>query len=124
MDKVEFIVMGGTFMCLSEEYRDFFIRNLHDALFGQTSSSVAEAVKYSDKSRTKCIGITIETRPDYCLRKHLSDMLSYSSTRLEIGYNCTKALIPRDTIAPTGNGPYGQQTDLGCGIVGVAETAW
>ena len=102
-DKVEFIVMGGTFMCLSEEYRDFFIRNLHDALSGQTRSSVAEAIKYSEKSRTKCIGITIETRPDYCLRKHLSDMLSYGCTRLEIGYNCTKALTPRDIIAPTGN---------------------
>ena len=24
VDKVEFIVMGGTFMCLSEEYTDFF----------------------------------------------------------------------------------------------------
>ena len=67
VDKVEFIVMGGTFMCLSAEYRDFFIRNLHDALSGQTSSSVAEAVKYSEKSQTKCIGITIKTRPDYCL---------------------------------------------------------
>ena len=43
---------------------------------------------------------------------------------LLIGYNCTKALTPRDIIAPTGNGPYGQRTDLGWGIVGVAETAW
>ena len=67
VDKVEFIVMSGTFMILSEEYRDFFIWNLHDALSGQTSCSVAEAVKYSEKSQTKCIGITIKTRPDYCL---------------------------------------------------------
>ena len=34
VDKVEFIVMGGTFMSLDEEYRDYFIRNLHDALSG------------------------------------------------------------------------------------------
>ena len=32
VDKVEYIVMGGTFMALDEEYRDFFIWNLHDAL--------------------------------------------------------------------------------------------
>ena len=44
--KVEFIVMGGTFMALDEEYRDYFIRNLHDALSGHTSNDVAEAVKY------------------------------------------------------------------------------
>ena len=45
VDKVEFIVMGGTFMCLPEDYRDFFIRSLHDALSGHTSGSVREAVK-------------------------------------------------------------------------------
>ena len=43
--QVEFIVMGGTFMALDESYRDFFIRNLHDALSGHSSSSVDEAVR-------------------------------------------------------------------------------
>ncbi len=41
VDKVEFIVMGGTFMALPEDYRDYFIRNLHDALSGHTSNNVA-----------------------------------------------------------------------------------
>lgn len=45
VDKVEFIVMGGTFMALPEEYRDYFIRNLHDALSGHSSNNVAEAVR-------------------------------------------------------------------------------
>ena len=45
IDKVEYIVMGGTFMALDDEYKDYFIRNLHDALSGHTSSSVEEAVK-------------------------------------------------------------------------------
>jgi len=97
VDKVEFIVMGGTFMSLAEEYRDYFIRNLHDALSGHTSSSVQEAVKYSEKSVTKCIGITIETRPDYCLKKHLSDMLKYGCTRLEIGVQSVYEDVARDT---------------------------
>lgn len=63
--------MGGTFMSLPDDYRDYFIRNLHDALSGHSSTSVEEAVKYSERSKTKCIGITIETRPDYCLKRHL-----------------------------------------------------
>ena len=37
--------MGGTFMALPTEYRDFFIRNLHDALSGHRSQSVDEAVR-------------------------------------------------------------------------------
>uniref|UniRef100_A0A8C6LXF2 Elongator complex protein 3 n=1 Tax=Nothobranchius furzeri TaxID=105023 RepID=A0A8C6LXF2_NOTFU len=97
VDKVEFIVMGGTFMALPEEYRDFFIRNLHDALSGHTSNNVAEAVRYSERSSTKCVGITIETRPDYCLKRHLSDMLNYGSTRLEIGVQSVYEDVARDT---------------------------
>lgn len=89
--------MGGTFMSLPEDYRDYFIRNLHDALSGHKSSSVAEAVKYSERSNVKCIGITIETRPDYCLKRHLSDMLNYGCTRLEIGVQSVYEDIARDT---------------------------
>lgn len=97
VDKVEFIVMGGTFMCLPEEYRDRFVRSLHDALSGHSSSSVAEAVRYSERARTKCIGITIETRPDYCLKRHLGDMLQYGCTRLEIGVQSVHEDVARDT---------------------------
>ncbi|XP_037541640.1 elongator complex protein 3 [Nematolebias whitei] len=97
VDKVEFIVMGGTFMALPEDYRDSFIRNLHDALSGHTSNNVAEAVRYSERSGTKCVGITIETRPDYCLKRHLSDMLSYGCTRLEIGVQSVYEDVARDT---------------------------
>uniref|UniRef100_A0AC35TXM0 Elongator complex protein 3 n=1 Tax=Rhabditophanes sp. KR3021 TaxID=114890 RepID=A0AC35TXM0_9BILA len=97
VDKVEFIVMGGTFMSLPEDYRDYFIRNLHDALSGHTSSNVDEAVWFSERNKVKCIGITIETRPDYCLPKHLNDMLAYGCTRLEIGVQSTYEDVARDT---------------------------
>ena len=45
----------------------------------------------------KCIGITIETRPDYCLKRHLSDMLRYGCTRLEIGVQSVYEDVARDT---------------------------
>ena len=38
-DKVEFIIMGGTFMSLDEDYRDYFIKNLHDSLSGHISTN-------------------------------------------------------------------------------------
>ena len=97
VDKVEYIVMGGTFMGLPEEYRDYFIRNLHDSLSGHSSNSVDEAVAYSEVSPVKCVGITIETRPDYCLRPHLSQMLRYGCTRLEIGVQSVYEDVARDT---------------------------
>eukprot|EP00163_Fabomonas_tropica_P029910 TRINITY_DN6589_c0_g1_i3.p1 TRINITY_DN6589_c0_g1~~TRINITY_DN6589_c0_g1_i3.p1 ORF type:complete len:371 (+),score=80.71 TRINITY_DN6589_c0_g1_i3:605-1717(+) len=97
VDKVEFIIMGGTFMSLPADYKDYFIRNLHDALSGHSSNSVEEAVKYSEQSRTKCIGLTIETRPDYCLKPHLGQMLLYGCTRLEVGVQSIYEDVARDS---------------------------
>jgi elongator complex protein 3 len=97
VDKVEFVVMGGTFMSLASDYRDYFIRNLHDALSGHRSKNIHEAVNFSEQSYTKCVGITIETRPDYCLQPHLNDLLQYGCTRLEIGVQSVYEDIARDT---------------------------
>ncbi len=56
-----------------------------------------EAVTYSEQSRVKCIGLTIETRPDYCLKPHLSQMLAYGCTRLELGVQSIYEDVARDT---------------------------
>ena len=84
-------------MSLDKSYRDNFIINLHDALSGHTSSDINEAIEYSEQSLVKCIGITIETRPDYCLKPHLSNMLIYGCTRLEVGVQSVYEDIARDT---------------------------
>lgn len=78
-------------MSLPASYRDHFIAQLHNSLSGYTGTDLDEAVKYSELARTKCIGITIETRPDYCLKPHLSSMLRYGCTRLEVSI---RNLIP------------------------------
>ncbi|GAB7347830.1 hypothetical protein MBLNU459_g5366t1 [Dothideomycetes sp. NU459] len=97
VDKVEYIIMGGTFMSLPASYREDFISQLHNALSGYQTSDVDEAVMAGEMSNIKCVGITIETRPDYCLDQHLSDMLRYGCTRLEIGVQSLYEDVARDT---------------------------
>ena len=97
VDKVEFICMGGTFLSLPESYRNRFMAQLHNSLSGFTGTDLDEAVRYSAAAKTKCIGITIETRPDYCLKPHLSQMLRYGCTRLEIGVQSVYEDVARDT---------------------------
>ncbi|KAI8612785.1 hypothetical protein BC830DRAFT_1135139 [Chytriomyces sp. MP71] len=97
VDKVEYILMGGTFMSLPEDYRNWFIANLHNACSGSTSLDIDESVRLSEQSQTKCVGITIETRPDWCLKPHLSQMLRYGCTRLEIGVQSVYEDVARDT---------------------------
>lgn len=84
-------------MSLPKAYREMFVSRLHDALSGHNSQSIEEAVRWSEESLRKCVGITIETRPDYCLRPHISDMLSYGCTRLEIGVQSVYEDVARDT---------------------------
>jgi elongator complex protein 3 len=96
-DKVEFILMGGTFLSLPAEYRDYFVRNLHDALSGHRSRSCAEAMRFAEQSKTRCIGLTIETRPDYCQKRHLHEMLGYGCTRLELGVQSVYEDVACDT---------------------------
>jgi elongator complex protein 3 len=46
VEKVEFIIMGGTFMSMPEDYRSQFVAQLHNALSGFTGTDVDEAVRY------------------------------------------------------------------------------
>lgn len=97
VEKVEFIIMGGTFMSLSQEYREDFIMQLHNALSGYNGRNLDDSIRFSQQSQTKCVGITIETRPDYCTQTHLNDMLRYGCTRLEIGVQSLYEDVARDT---------------------------
>ena len=44
--QVEFIIMGGTFMSMPEDYRSAFVAQLHNALSGFTGTDVDEAVRF------------------------------------------------------------------------------
>ena len=41
---------------------------------------------------------------------------------LLIGYNCPRALVPREVIASQGNGPFALRTDLGWGVIGMVNS--
>lgn len=76
--------MGGTFLSLPASYRDEFVAQLHNSLSGWTGTDLDEAVRYSAQSSTRSVGLTIETRPDYCTKPHLSSMLRYGCTRMYV----------------------------------------
>ncbi|KEF57906.1 elongator complex protein 3 [Exophiala aquamarina CBS 119918] len=97
VDKVEFILMGGTFMSLPSSYREDFVAQLHNACSGYQTSNVDEAVMAGEMASIKCVGLTIETRPDHCQTQHLTDMLRYGCTRLELGVQSLYEDVARDT---------------------------
>lgn len=115
VEKAEVIVMGGTFIARDREYRDKFILDVFNALNSFQSkpkmeNSLERAKKKNEHAKVRCVGLTIETRPDYAKEEHILEMLRYGATRVELGvqsiYNDILEKIQRghmveDTIKAT-----------------------
>jgi len=84
-DKVELIVMGGTFMFYPRDYQYQFIKDCYDALNGIPSSCLEEARKMNENAERRCVGLCIETRPDFCGEAEIRSMLDFGTTRVELG---------------------------------------
>ena len=51
----------------------------------QLSENLESAKKNNENSKIRCVGLTIETKPDYCKINHINTMLELGATRIEIG---------------------------------------
>jgi elongator complex protein 3 len=85
VDKIELIIMGGTFPATLAEYQEQFVKNCLDAITSKTSSSLEDAKKNAETSRIRNVGITVETRPDWAKQTHVDQMLHLGVTRAELG---------------------------------------
>jgi len=85
VDKVELVIMGGTFPATPVQYQTRFVQRCLDAITQQKSQSLAEAKKQAETSQTRNVGITVETRPDWAKQQHVDHMLNMGVTRVELG---------------------------------------
>jgi elongator complex protein 3 len=83
--KVELVIQGGTFLATSKSYQEHFVQRCLEAISGQTSSSLEEAIAVAEASEVRNVGITVETRPDWSGVDHVDQMLSMGVTRVELG---------------------------------------
>jgi elongator complex protein 3 len=85
VDKIELIVMGGTFPSTPLEYQTWFIQRCLDAITGKDSANLEEAKANAEVSKIRNVGITVETRPDWAKQQHIDLMLGMGVTRIELG---------------------------------------
>ncbi|MCI4356713.1 MAG: tRNA uridine(34) 5-carboxymethylaminomethyl modification radical SAM/GNAT enzyme Elp3 [Thermoplasmata archaeon] len=83
--KVEVIVMGGTFPARPRAYQATVFQGIFDGLNGGPSSSLSEAHERNETAEHRCVGLTVETRPDWCGPSILPWLLSSGVTRVELG---------------------------------------
>ncbi|MFH8120047.1 MAG: tRNA uridine(34) 5-carboxymethylaminomethyl modification radical SAM/GNAT enzyme Elp3 [Candidatus Aenigmatarchaeota archaeon] len=84
-EKVELIIIGGTFLSYPVDYQYYFIKKCYDSLNGKESKNLEEAKRINENSKHRCVGLCIETRPDFCGEKEVKRMLDFGATRCELG---------------------------------------
>jgi len=84
-DKLELIVIGGTWSALPDRYQKWFIQRCFDGANGKKSSSLTAAQKINETAKHRIIGITLETRPDYITPGEIRQMRQLGATRVELG---------------------------------------
>jgi len=98
VDKIELIVIGGTWSYLPKKYQTWFIKRCFDGANEKKSppealriknkkisNTLKQAQKLNEKAKHKIIGITLETRPDYITPAEIKRMRQLGCTRVEIG---------------------------------------
>ncbi|WP_298522926.1 tRNA uridine(34) 5-carboxymethylaminomethyl modification radical SAM/GNAT enzyme Elp3 [uncultured Methanobrevibacter sp.] len=119
IDKVELIIMGGTFPSRDLCYQEWFVSQCLKAMtdFGLIIENkptnyeynldydeirgfekgvlktyppndyvlIDDVQKANENSKVRCVGMTFETRPDYCKKEHINRMLDFGVTRVELG---------------------------------------
>ena len=99
-DKIDLIIMGGTFTCRDPEYQEWFVRRCFDAMNGIDSGTLGEAQALNEVSEHRCIGLTVETRPDVFDNRQIERALRLGATRVELGVQ----IIDDDILASVERG--------------------
>jgi elongator complex protein 3 len=87
-DKIELIIMGGTFLSFPKKFQYEFVKACYNAMNGKESKTLEEAKKLNEKAKHRCVALCIETRPDICGEKEIKRMLEFGATRVELGVQC------------------------------------
>jgi len=90
IDKIEIIVLGGTWDHYPIEYRKEFIRDIYYSAnyFNKKKKDkqcLENEIKLNETSSCRIIGITTETRPDCITVKEIKNLRKMNITRVQLG---------------------------------------
>lgn len=84
-DKVELIVIGGTFSIYPEEYKREFFKAMFEALNGKKAESLQAAQRQNETAKRRCVGISVETRPDWVDDEQIRLYRELGVTKIQMG---------------------------------------
>jgi ELP3 family radical SAM enzyme/protein acetyltransferase len=95
-DKLEVIVLGGTWSEYPRNYQDSFITDIYysvniyfDNEPKRSKKTLEEEIEINETSKIHIIGLTLETRPDTINISEISNFRRYNCTRIQLGVQHT-----------------------------------
>jgi len=87
-NKLEVIILGGSFLGLPMRYIRWFIRQIYKTIDGPLGvrANTREYIKrHHDGCETRVVGITVEARPDQVTTSLVRQLFSLGVTKIELG---------------------------------------
>jgi len=84
-DKIELLILGGTWSAYRRDYQEQFVRRCFDALNQVDSSTLAEAHARNETAPHRNVGLVIETRPDEITVNELTWLRQLGVTKVQMG---------------------------------------
>ncbi|GAB4027355.1 MAG: tRNA uridine(34) 5-carboxymethylaminomethyl modification radical SAM/GNAT enzyme Elp3 [Candidatus Microgenomates bacterium] len=84
-DKIELIVIGGTFGSYPDSYKRSFFKDMIDTINGVVSETLEDAQVYNETAKRRIVGISVETRPDWIDAKEVKLFRELGVTKVQVG---------------------------------------
>jgi elongator complex protein 3 len=85
IDKVELLILGGSWCAYRRDYHEWYIQRCFDALNGVESDSLEQAQMLNETAMSRNVGLVIETRPTDINPTELAWLRRLGVTKLQIG---------------------------------------
>jgi ELP3 family radical SAM enzyme/protein acetyltransferase len=99
-DKLEIIVLGGTWCEYPRNYQDRFITELYyaaniyfDSDPKRPKKTLEEEIEINETAKIHIIGLTLETRPDTITIDEIANFRRYNCTRIQLGVQHTNNTV-------------------------------
>ncbi|MCB8950563.1 MAG: tRNA uridine(34) 5-carboxymethylaminomethyl modification radical SAM/GNAT enzyme Elp3 [Ardenticatenales bacterium] len=83
--KIELLILGGTWSSYRRDYQEWFVKRCLDALNGQEAESLTQAQQLNARGRCRNVGLVVETRPDHINVEELRWFRFLGVTKVQIG---------------------------------------
>jgi len=86
-DKIELLVLGGTWSSYSHDYQEWFIRRCFDGMNGGDvpARTLAEAHARNEEAPHRNVGLVVETRPDHITPDEVYRLRALGVTKVQLG---------------------------------------